>query len=44
MDEYFDFTEELERKDYFGVYVNAIVEEFDPHTFILRHRTKTDLT
>ena len=33
MDEYFDFSEELERKDYFSVYINAIVEEFDPHTF-----------
>ena len=32
MDEYFDFSEELERKDYFTVYINAIVEEFDPHT------------
>jgi len=32
MDEYFDFSEELERKDYFTVYINAIVERFDPHT------------
>ena len=32
MDEYFDFSQELERKDYFTVYINAIVEEFDPHT------------
>ncbi|MCM4161004.1 tail-specific protease [Antarcticibacterium flavum] len=40
MDEYFDFTEELERKDYFSVYVNAIVEEFDPHTFYFAPQDK----
>ncbi len=33
MDEYFNFMDEIERKDWFTVYVNAIVEEFDPHTF-----------
>ena len=33
MEEYFDFSDDLERKDWFSVYVNAIVEEFDPHTF-----------
>ncbi|WP_031426031.1 carboxy terminal-processing peptidase [Flavimarina sp. Hel_I_48] len=33
LDEYFEFTNELERKDYFTVYINAIVEEFDPHTY-----------
>lgn len=33
LDEYFEFTEELERKDYFTVYINSIVEEFDPHTY-----------
>ncbi len=32
LDEYFDFTEDLERKDYFAVFLNTIVEEFDPHT------------
>ncbi len=32
-DEYFDFTDELERKDWFTNYINAVVEEFDPHTF-----------
>lgn len=31
--EYFDFTSEMERQDYFTVYINAIVEEFDPHTY-----------
>ncbi|HEA30944.1 MAG TPA: tail-specific protease [Leeuwenhoekiella sp.] len=33
LDEYFSFADELERKDYFTVYINAIVEEFDPHTY-----------
>ncbi|KXN98907.1 peptidase S41 [Aequorivita aquimaris] len=32
LDEYFDFTKDLERKDYFSIYLNTIVEEFDPHT------------
>lgn len=30
--EYFEFTDDLERKDYFAVYLTTIVEEFDPHT------------
>ncbi|MGB3774961.1 MAG: carboxy terminal-processing peptidase [Leeuwenhoekiella sp.] len=33
LDEYFEFANELERKDYFTVYINSIVEEFDPHTY-----------
>ncbi len=33
MKEFFEFTNELERKDYFAVFLNAIVEEFDPHTY-----------
>lgn len=32
MEEYFDFMDDLERKDWFTVYLNAITEEFDPHT------------
>ena len=32
MSEFFEFTFELERKDYFAQFLNAIVEEFDPHT------------
>ncbi len=30
---YNDYVDDLERKDWFSMYVNAIVEEFDPHTF-----------
>ncbi|MFD1094154.1 carboxy terminal-processing peptidase [Salegentibacter chungangensis] len=40
LDEYYDFTDDLERKDYFTVYVNAIVEEFDPHTFYFAPQDK----
>ena len=29
---YTDVVEDLQRKDWFSVYINAIVEEFDPHT------------
>lgn len=29
---YNDYIGDLERKDWFSMYVNAIVEEFDPHT------------
>jgi carboxyl-terminal processing protease len=32
LDEYFEFIDELERKDWFVQYINTIVEEFDPHT------------
>ncbi len=32
LQEYFEFTNDLERKDYFAVFLNTIVEEFDPHT------------
>ncbi|MBT8394416.1 MAG: carboxy terminal-processing peptidase [Bacteroidia bacterium] len=32
LNEYYDLIDDLERKDWFAVYINAIVEEFDPHT------------
>jgi carboxyl-terminal processing protease len=32
LEDNYDFTDDLERKDYFAVYLNAIVSEFDPHT------------
>jgi len=40
LDEYYDFTDDLEREDYFTVYINAIVEEFDPHTFYFAPQDK----
>lgn len=32
LDDYFYFIEDLERKDYFAMYLNAYVEAYDPHT------------
>lgn len=32
LDDYYDFSKDLERKDYFGVFLNTMVEAFDPHT------------
>lgn len=40
LDEYFDFNDDLERKDWFSLYINAIVEEFDPHTFYFAPQDK----
>ncbi len=31
--EFFDFVDDLERKDWFVQYINTIVDEFDPHTY-----------
>ncbi|GGW34294.1 carboxy terminal-processing peptidase [Arenibacter certesii] len=33
LNDYFDFIDELERKDWYVQYLNTIVEVFDPHTF-----------
>jgi len=32
LDDYFNFADDLERKDYFAIFLTIIVEEFDPHT------------
>ncbi|MCP9199670.1 carboxy terminal-processing peptidase [Gramella sp. GC03-9] len=40
LDRYYDFTDDLERDDYFSIYINAIVEEFDPHTFYFAPQDK----
>ncbi|HET8839292.1 MAG TPA: carboxy terminal-processing peptidase [Flavobacteriaceae bacterium] len=32
MEEYFNYADDLVRKDWFSVYLNSIVMEFDPHT------------
>ena len=40
LDESFDINDDLGRKDWFSVYLNAIVEEFDPHTFYFAPRDK----
>ncbi len=31
LDEYFEFTDALERRDYFAIFLTSIVEQFDPH-------------
>jgi carboxyl-terminal processing protease len=33
LNEYFDFVDNMKRDEWFSVYLNAIVERFDPHTF-----------
>lgn len=33
IDEFFDNIDDLERKDWFSLYLNAIAQRFDPHTF-----------
>lgn len=38
--EFFDLMDDLERKDWFSIYVNTIVEEFDPHTSYLAPEDK----
>ena len=45
LDEYFDFINELERKDYFAIFLNVMVAEFDPHTnyFAPRDRDRFEL-
>ncbi|MFN3757509.1 MAG: S41 family peptidase, partial [Flavobacterium sp.] len=32
LDDYYNFIQELDRNDWFGVYINAISSRFDPHT------------
>src|SRR5690554_2831249 len=40
LDDYFDFIEDLKREDYFSIFINAIVEQFDPHTNYLAPQDK----
>lgn len=40
LDEYFDFVDDLNRKDWFSVYVNSIMSRFDPHTSYLAPEEK----
>lgn len=40
MEDYFNFSDDLLRKDWFSVYVNSIVGEFDPHTFYFAPQEK----
>jgi len=38
--DYFDFTDDLEVKDWFSLYINSIVETFDPHTYYFAPQDK----
>lgn len=38
--EFFDLNEELDDKDWFAVYINAIVETYDPHTYYFAPKDK----
>ncbi|MFD2563980.1 carboxy terminal-processing peptidase [Aquimarina rubra] len=40
LQEYFEFADDLERKDWFSIYINSIVEEFDPHTYYFAPQDK----
>ena len=43
IDIYFnDSIDDLKREDWFALYVNTIVEEYDPHTYYLAPRNKED--
>jgi carboxyl-terminal processing protease len=37
-----DNVNDLKREDWFALYVNSIVEEFDPHTYYLAPKSKED--
>ncbi|WP_370477100.1 carboxy terminal-processing peptidase [Tamlana flava] len=37
-----DIIDDLTREDWFAIYVNTIVEEFDPHTYYLAPNNKED--
>ena len=38
--DFFDFNDDLERKDWFSIYLNTIVNQFDPHTVYLAPQAK----
>lgn len=40
MDLFFEVRQDLERKDYFSIYLNAIATQFDPHTYYFAPREK----
>ncbi|MCB4808222.1 carboxy terminal-processing peptidase [Tamlana sp. 62-3] len=37
-----DYIDDQTREDWFAIYVNTIVEEFDPHTYYLAPKSKED--
>ena len=46
MDDYFSFVKDLDREDWFSIYLNVIAERFDPHTsyFAPEEKEKFDVS
>ena len=42
LNDYFEFVDDLERKDWFVQYLNTIVDEFDPHTYYFAPEEKEE--
>ena len=40
----FDSVDELNRNDYFNIYINSLVKQFDPHSFYFFQMKKKLLT
>jgi len=40
IDDFFQMIDDMERKDYFSFFINAVVTEFDPHTYYFPPREK----
>ena len=40
LDEYFEFSNDISKQDWFALYLNSIVAEFDPHTAYLAPQDK----
>ena len=44
MKNFFDSVDELNRNDYFNIYINSLVKQFDPHSFYFSPNEKKLLT
>ena len=40
IEDYFEILDEVDRKDYFNIFLNAVVAEFDPHTYYFPPKEK----
>ena len=40
IEDYFEIVDEVDRKDYFNIFLNAVVAEFDPHTYYFPPKEK----
>lgn len=41
LEDYFSFMDDLDRNDYFAIFLNAFVEQFDPHTNYMPPQAKS---